>query len=75
MSSFFKIYNPSGIHTKDNPCGCGHCDKYPEFFHALPYSTRYNSDWESMIELRDEHYPNGVILEFYSTNQGYGDPN
>jgi hypothetical protein len=61
--SCFTIYNPVGVHTKDNPCDCGHCAVYPEFFHAPAYTKKWNTNWDDMKALRDEVYPDGVIIE------------
>ena len=63
----FKIYNPKGVHTKDNPCTCKNCRVYPEFFHAIPYESFYGKtntpdNWDEVITFRDKHYPDGIII-------------
>jgi len=64
---FLTIYKPEGIHTKDNPCNCKYCGVWPEFFHAAAYYTCIVSyDFQTALqlarEIRNEKYPDGVIL-------------
>jgi len=63
---FLTIYNPEGIHTKDNPCSCKNCIIFPEFFHASAYYTVIVHTVENGIklgrELINDKYPDGVLL-------------
>ena len=61
---FLTIYKPEGVHTKANPCNCGYCDIYPEFFHAPIHKTyTVNSiDMAFAKSERDQKYPGGIIL-------------
>ncbi len=73
MTTWYKLYNPEGIRTPDNPCDCGHCGRYRELYHAIPYEGVFTKDINRIKRLKLQ-YPDGVVYEIvYANDQFIGE--
>lgn len=68
MVIWYKLYAPEGIRTKENLCNCGHCDRYRELYHAVPYV--FTKDVHRLKQKMKEH-PDGIPYEIVYANDQF----